>query len=70
MAGQIEQSQIGEARISSVQYVIFELTQAPRAAWQEAAVAGTLKFLVHQPHYTHEAVLLPESAKALAGDFS
>ena len=70
LAAEFEQSQIGEARISSVQYVEFPLSEAHRAGWQEAAEAGTLKLVVDHPHYSEEAVISPEVARALAEDFS
>jgi hypothetical protein len=70
LKAEFNQSQIGEARISSVQYVTFPLAEPHRTHWPEAAEAGTLKLVVNHPHYGAEAVLSPSVAKALAEDFS
>lgn len=63
-------AQIGEARISSVQYLRFPLAEAQRAGWLEAARQGSLKLTVDHPHYSAETVLSPAVAQALAEDFS
>ncbi len=63
-------SQIGEARISSVQYLRFPLTDTHRARWSEAAGEGQVVLLVDHPRYSAETVLSPAVAAALAEDFS
>lgn len=70
LAGRFEQSQIGETRISSVQYLTFELSGAHRQAWREAAAEGKLKLSVDHPHYREEAIITPEVAASLAEDFT
>ena len=70
LAAEFEQSQIGEARISSVQYVTFQLSEAHRVGWREAAAGGALKLVLDHPHYSQVAVVSPEVAGALAEDFS
>lgn len=63
-------SQIGETRISSVQYLHFPLEGPHRAKWSEAAEAGTLLLKVDHPHYTHQTALSSDVAQALREDFS
>jgi hypothetical protein len=70
LAARFDMAQIGEARVSSVQYLTFELTDTHREAWVGAAATGALKLVVDHAHYTAEAVISPEVAGALAQDFS
>lgn len=70
LAARFDLAQIGEARVSSVQYLTVELTDAHREAWKQAAADGALKLAVDHPHYTAEAVISTEVAGALAQDFS
>ena len=65
-----DRKQMEEARISSVQYVVFPLADEHRRAWREAAREGTLRLGVDHPHYSHEARIPPEVAESLAEDFS
>ncbi len=65
-----DRSQLGETRISSVQYMLFTLDDAMRQGWQQAAREGTLKLAVDHPHYSAEAVIPLEVAQALAEDFA
>jgi len=70
VAGVFDRRQMGSERLSSVQYVTFPLEEAHRAAWHDAAAAGALKLVVNHPRYSHEAVLSPDVAAALAEDFA
>lgn len=64
--------QIGEDRVSSVQYTTFALPDAHRRLWPGfaagAGVDGQIKLLVDHPHYTWEAALSRETAQALGED--
>lgn len=64
------EAQIGETRISSVQYLTFPLQDRHRQAWQAAAGGGTLRLTIDHPHYAHEVVISADTAQALAEDFS
>ncbi len=70
LQAEFSMAQLGEARISSVQYVIFPLDEAWRARWMQAAEDGNLILAADHPHYTAETLISPEVAQALAGDFS
>jgi len=63
-------AQIGEDRVSSVQYVQFHLPAGHRAQWRALGAAGQLKLAVDHPHYTHEAGIPPGMADALAQDLA
>ena len=63
-------AQIGETRVSSVQYIIFPLEAAHREQWLDAAGDGTLRLVVDHPDYTAETKIPVEIAEALAKDFS
>lgn len=65
-----DRRQIGEDRVSSVQYLRFPLGDGDRQAWQAAAKAGTLRLTCTHPHYTHDAAIPLAVAEALAKDFS
>ena len=60
--------QIGEDRVSSVQYLTFTLPLGHRRQWMELGQAGLVKLAVDHPHYTHETALTPAQAAALATD--
>ncbi|MBI4081890.1 MAG: DUF3501 family protein [Candidatus Lambdaproteobacteria bacterium] len=62
--------QMGEERLSSVQYVTFALGEPHRQSWSQAAAQGRLRLVVDHPHYRAETALGPEVAAALAEDFS
>ena len=68
--GRFDTSQVGEQRISSVQYLLLPLEEAHRRQWQAAAEAGSLKLAVDHPHYAAETAIAPPVAEALAADFS
>ncbi len=70
LPARFDTSQIGEARISSVQYLLLRLEQAHRDAWTDAARAGRLVLAVDHPHYSAETAIAPPVAAALAEDFS
>ena len=67
---EFSRSQIGETRLSSVQYLTFPLSEAYRNHWLQAAEEGTLRLLVDPPRYAAETVVPPAVAQALAEDFS
>jgi len=67
---QFDQAQIGETRVSSVQYITFPLEQAHRDQWNQAANNETLRLLVDHPAYTAEKVISTVVAEALAADFA
>lgn len=70
LRAEFDRAQIGEARISSVQYLKFPLLESHRGGWAEAAREGSLKLAVDHPRYTAQAVIEPKVASALAEDFS
>lgn len=57
--------QIGETRLSSVQYLKFRLTPDQAQAWQQGA-----KIVVDHPHYRCERPLAPGELSELARDFA
>ena len=67
---EFDRRQIGESRVSSVQYMRFPLNAPHREAWLSAARAGSLLLGIDHPHYTHETVISSATAEALAADFS
>jgi hypothetical protein len=69
--------QIGDDRVSAVQYLTFTLPSVHRRLWLGFAQArpgdagpGGIRLAVDHPHYTWQALLPPEVAKALAEDFA
>lgn len=66
--GTFDTRQIGEDRVSSVQYLTFALTDAHRRQWMELGQAGLVKMKIDHPHYKFEAALTPAQATALAQD--
>ena len=68
--GVFSEQQIGEDRISSVQYLVFPLEADHRTGWEKAAQAGTLSLQVDHPHYSHKKIIASEIAAALAKDFA
>jgi len=65
-----DRRQIGEDRVSSVQYLTLQLEPAHRAQWLELGRAGRVTLRVDHPHYTHETALTPTQAEALAEDLA
>ena len=63
-------AQIGDTRVSSVQYISFPLDQSHRDQWIDAAKAETLRMVVDHPAYTAEAGIPVDMAEALAQDFA
>ena len=61
--------QIGDDRVSSVQYLTFTLPEGHRRQWMELGQAGLITLKVDHPHYSHAAKLTPAQAAALAKDF-
>ncbi|HUJ76445.1 MAG TPA: DUF3501 family protein [bacterium] len=70
VAGRFDTRQMGEDRISSVQYVVFPLEQAHRRLWPGLGQSGQIRLVVDHPHYRHEATLSPAQATALAEDLA
>ncbi|MBI3992700.1 MAG: DUF3501 family protein [Candidatus Lambdaproteobacteria bacterium] len=70
VAAEFDRRQVGEDRVSSVQYLRFPLQEAHRRAWLEAARQGTLHLVVEHPHYRHRAAIGLPVAEALAADFA
>ena len=68
--GNFDAAQIGEERVSAVQYVQFSLTPEQRKRWRELGQAGRLKLVVDHPNYRHEAVLPAAIVDALAEDLA
>lgn len=62
--------QIGEDRVSSVQYFTFTLPEAHRRQWMELGQAGLIRVAIDHPHYSHEAALSPAQAATLAKDLN
>ncbi len=69
VAGEFDPSQIGEERVSSVQYVRFALSPEHRGEWRNRSASGQVRIVVDHPNYSHEGVLAPTVAEALAEDF-
>ena len=67
---QFDQRQLGEDRVSSVQYLRFPLGDADKRDWRGAAQGGTLRLTCSHSHYTHDAAIPSAVAAALAEDFS
>ena len=73
VAAVFDTRQIGEDRVSSVQYLVFQLAAVHRRLWPgfaAAAASGTspVRLLVDHPHYTWEAALAPDTVAALGED--
>lgn len=66
--GDFDPHQIGDERVSSVQYVQFKLPPAHAMHWKALGMGGKLKLVVDHPRYQHEAVIPPQVAEALAKD--
>jgi hypothetical protein len=68
VAAVFDTRQIGEDRVSSVQYLAFTLPDAHRRLWPGLGLAGQIRLLVDHPSYTWEAVLSKDTASALWED--
>lgn len=68
--GEFDTRQMSDERVSSVQYVRFNLQDEHRQAWLDAAEAGKLCMVIDHPAYTHEAQISVPVARALAEDFA
>jgi hypothetical protein len=66
--GVFDTRQIGDDRVSSVQYVTFALGDAHRRLWPGLGHSGQIRLRVDHPHYRHETVLPRSVAAALAED--
>lgn len=68
VTGAFDMRQVDSHKVSSVQYLQFNLTPAHREAWDQAASEGAIRVVVDHPHYGHEAVLSGDVARALGED--
>ena len=68
MGALFDNRQIGEDRVSAVQYLRFALPDAPRRLWPGLGLSRQIRLAVDHPFYTWEAVMPPETAAALAED--
>lgn len=68
--GRFDPAQIGDERVSSVQYVQFQLSPAHRERWNALGAAGKLAIKIDHPHYAHEAPIPPGVAEALSQDLA
>lgn len=66
--GRFDLRQIGDDRVSSVQYFTFTLPPEHRRQWLELGQVGLIRVRIDHPSYTHEGRLSPEQAAALAQD--
>jgi hypothetical protein len=70
VAARFDRRQIGEDRISSVQYLTFALPEEHRRQWMELGQAGLVRLRIDHPYYTAEATLTPAQAEALGQDLA
>ncbi len=70
LKAQFDRRQIGELRLSAVQYLSFSLEARHRERWQECGGKKAMLLRVDHPHYAHETALPPETVSALAEDFA
>jgi len=70
VSGRFDERQMGAAKVSSVQYVLFPLAARHRDAWSALGRAGKIRLVVDHPFYRHAAVLPPELAAALGEDLA
>jgi hypothetical protein len=70
VAATFDSRQIGEDRVSSVQYLTFALPEAHRRLWAgfTGGRGGQVRLAVDHPHYTWEAALSRETMTALGED--
>jgi hypothetical protein len=60
--------QMGDERVSSVQYLKFTFTAPLRQQWRALGAAGRLQIAVDHANYRHSAPIPPKMAEALAAD--
>jgi len=65
---QFDTRQVGDDRVSSVQYVKFTLTPPLRQQWRALGAAGRLQISVAHREYQHSAAIPAKTAEALAAD--
>jgi len=68
--GAFDMRQIGDEKLSSVQYLRFALTPEHHEVWAAAGNRGKIRIVVDHPAYPHEAVLTAKQAAALQEDFT
>ena len=68
--GAFDTRQIGEEKLSSVQYLRFALTPEHHEVWAAAGAHGKIRVVVDHPAYIHEVTLTPQQASALQEDFT
>ncbi len=66
--GRLDDRQMNDKKISSVQYILFRLEDVHRKEWKTVGDAGKIRIEVDHPHYTHQAPLPPTMVGALAED--
>ena len=69
VAAKFDVRQIGEDRVSSVQYLTFALPDAHRRLWPGLGHSKQIRLAVNHPFYTWEAGFSPETTAALADDW-
>ncbi|MDH4248623.1 MAG: DUF3501 family protein [Deltaproteobacteria bacterium] len=68
--GAFDTRQIGEEKLSSVQYLRFALTPEHHEVWAAAGDRGKIRIVTDHPAYAHESTLTPAQAQALQEDFT
>ena len=66
--GRLDDRQMNDKKISSVQYILFPLGDGHLREWKAAGEAGKIRIEVDHPHYTHQMTMPPTMVEALAGD--
>ena len=70
LQGEFDTRQVDSERVSAVQYILFPLEEAHRAAWGELGASGGIRLSIDHPRYRHETVLPPRVVAALGEDFT
>jgi hypothetical protein len=68
VAAAFDTRQIGEDRVSAVQYLTFALPGSHRRLWTGLGHSRQIRLAIDHPYYTWEAIVSPETAAALAED--
>ena len=70
VAATFDTRQIGEERVSAVQYLVFALPDLHRRLWQGFGLSGQIRLRVDHPNYAWEAALSKDTAAALWDDLN
>lgn len=70
VAAAFDTRQIGEERVSAVQYLVFALPEPHRRLWPGLGHSGQIRLKVDHPNYTWETALSKETAAALWEDLN